>query len=161
MSLRTTEDIKIDRVSLLEKKKDRKVKFSHATFALPKRISWIIEKFILICHSDSCLSGVMSGRDCCAEDFPWLTVASVRKQWQQPIFFFYFFFKEEKMGQGDRREPEYLILFVINTDSSELGTSPYKSLPVSRDLQFPWQKPRSIANGEERTQMYSGITVLL
>lgn len=42
-------------------------------------------------------------------------VASVRKQWQQPTLVFYiFFFQEEKMGQGDRRQPEYLIIFVIN-----------------------------------------------
>lgn len=65
------------------------------------------------------------------------------------------------MKQGDKREPEYLILFVTNMNGSELVSSLYMSLPVSWDSQFPQQKPSSIANGEERTKMCSRITVLL
>lgn len=77
------------------------------------------------------------------------------------FFFLTFFFQKEKMKHGDRRESEYLILFVTNMNGSELVTSLYMSLPVSWDSQFPRQKPSSVANGEERTKMCSRITVLL
>lgn len=124
---------RIDTISLLEKM-DRKVHFPHTIFALPERTAQIREKFILICHSDFCLSGGMSGRDCCAEDFPWQTVSSIRKWWRQTAFFFFC----KKRGQDGEIEQNQKIMYfnflVKNMVRSELVTSLYMPLPLSWDL---------------------------
>lgn len=126
---------RIDPLSLLKKKMGRKICFRHIIFALPEITTQVREKFILICHSDFCVSGGISGRDCCAEDFPWQTVSSVKKVVEADSFFFLFCKKRDQNREiGQNQEIRYFNFFVKNTDRSELVTSFYMPLPFSWDF---------------------------
>lgn len=152
MSLRTTECIQIQRVPLLEKKYrevlphrfcfarenclDKREIYSYLPFRLLPL--WRNVGTWLLCRGLSLVDGCFSKKAVAAAS----------------LGFIHFFFQEEKMGQGDRRQPEYLIIFLINMWF--VFICHYWS---PGNFQFPWQKPTS-CKGWRENKIYSRATVL-